>query len=245
MTNSNVDVERFDRQIRLYGMDGQIKISECDVLVYKTGIEGSEMIKNLVLAGIRSCSIFENSAGLFHKNNQFEINRVQRLNPSCRINLVDNIDGSFQIIVYGSSKHEKLLYKKEAALYVCVEQFGMVGWYKLSSTTETFNWSIDGKTLNEKQFARTVGVTWPIVYCFILGKCNFKDINEQLKKWNIKIDKDYIELLIESKSRHEIGLASILSGFAAREILQFVSKGNANLGSFVVDGFNMKVKKIK
>ena len=245
MTKPIVDVERFDRQIRLYGLGGQQKIAGCRVLVFKTGLEGSEMIKNLVLAGIASCSVFENRAGIFHHNNKFEIDRIKRLNPRCDIKVVADIDDEYDVIVYGSLQDEKILFKKKCLLYVLVQQYGNVGWFKLYDKPMDFKWTFDAKDMKRTKIQRKIGAVWPFVYALVTGKKTKKQITDQLMKWNTPIDEELLELLITQKSVHENGLANILSGFAAQETLAFISKGDAKLGTYSVDGYNLQVLKIE
>mmetsp|Transcript_7279 Transcript_7279/g.26655 ORF Transcript_7279/g.26655 Transcript_7279/m.26655 type:complete len:103 (-) Transcript_7279:1753-2061(-) len=52
---------RYDRQLRIWGEHGQRKIEGCKVCVLNCGPTGSETIKNLVLAGIASYTLVDNT----------------------------------------------------------------------------------------------------------------------------------------------------------------------------------------
>eukprot|EP00835_Amoeboradix_gromovi_P004700 NODE_383_length_9627_cov_0.480793.p3 type:complete len:248 gc:universal NODE_383_length_9627_cov_0.480793:146-889(+) len=243
MTKVTVDIDRYDRQIRLFGLEGQHKIGACKVLVYNTGIQGSEMIKNLVLAGVHSCSIYNNTAGMFHKD-EFEIDRVTRLNPRCNVALVDGIDENYDVIIYGHLKDEPLVFKHKCMLYVCIEQLGNAGWFRLTDKPIPFIWTFNGEGIKPKLITRKLGSAWPIVYAILLGNKTNSQIQLQLKRWNVPIDESFINV-VKGHSVQEHGLANIISGFAAQETLEFISKGSAKLGAYSVDGFNLQVRQVQ
>ena len=47
-----IDMKRYDRQIRLWGLDSQIKMSEARILILGVNGLANEIAKNLVLAGV-------------------------------------------------------------------------------------------------------------------------------------------------------------------------------------------------
>ncbi len=51
------DSERYDRQIRVFGLNTQQKLSQCNLLIIGTNLLTQEILKNLVLTGVRSISI--------------------------------------------------------------------------------------------------------------------------------------------------------------------------------------------
>lgn len=52
---------RYDRQIRLWGDQGQISIGQASVCVLGSSSIASEILKNLVLAGIKSFHIIDDA----------------------------------------------------------------------------------------------------------------------------------------------------------------------------------------
>ena len=56
---SQADAKQYDRQIRLWGAQAQQRLSESRVLLIGMSSLGAEVAKNIVLAGIKSLSIFD------------------------------------------------------------------------------------------------------------------------------------------------------------------------------------------
>lgn len=99
----------YDRQIRLWGMAAQIRIQAAHILVVNLGGVASEVVKNLVLGGINSIEILDDSkvreedfaAQFFLPNDDsivgqhklpHVINRIRDLNH--RVTLVTNTNGT-------------------------------------------------------------------------------------------------------------------------------------------------------
>lgn len=57
---SNDEIALYDRQIRLWGLDGQRKIKTANILLINLSAVGTEISKNLVLGGIGSLFIIDN-----------------------------------------------------------------------------------------------------------------------------------------------------------------------------------------
>lgn len=53
---------RYDRQIRLWGDQGQSCIGDADVCLLGSSVTACEVAKNLVLAGVKSIFIVDNAA---------------------------------------------------------------------------------------------------------------------------------------------------------------------------------------
>lgn len=51
--------KRYDRQLRIWGMDGQQRLESCKVCLLNCGPTGAEALKNLVLGGIASFTIVD------------------------------------------------------------------------------------------------------------------------------------------------------------------------------------------
>lgn len=60
MSISEKEAQIYDRQIRLWGLDAQKRMSSSRVLVYGMGGLAAEVCKNLVLAGIGNICIMDN-----------------------------------------------------------------------------------------------------------------------------------------------------------------------------------------
>lgn len=53
--------KRYDRQLRIWGADGQRKLETCKVCLLHCGPTGSETLKNLVLGGIGGFTVVDGS----------------------------------------------------------------------------------------------------------------------------------------------------------------------------------------
>ncbi|RYG66108.1 hypothetical protein EON64_10495 [archaeon] len=51
--------DKYDRQLRLWGVEGQKFLSEASILLIRADAVGSETLKNLVLPGLRSFTILD------------------------------------------------------------------------------------------------------------------------------------------------------------------------------------------
>ena len=54
---SSDEIAQYDRQIRLWGLDAQKRLRQANVLVIGVGGLGSEVVKNIVLAGVHSITL--------------------------------------------------------------------------------------------------------------------------------------------------------------------------------------------
>ena len=76
------EIALYDRQIRLWGTSTQLKLRSTKILVINLGAIGSEIVKNLVLGGINTIEILDNStiqpqdfaAQFFLPNNDAKVN---------------------------------------------------------------------------------------------------------------------------------------------------------------------------
>lgn len=57
-----MDQERYDRQLRLWGPDGQLKLSSASVCIIGSSAVATEVLKNLILPGIGSFCIVDDAA---------------------------------------------------------------------------------------------------------------------------------------------------------------------------------------
>ena len=56
---SRDEIAQYDRQIRLWGLDAQKRLRQADVLILGVGGLGAEVVKNIVLAGVRSITLMD------------------------------------------------------------------------------------------------------------------------------------------------------------------------------------------
>lgn len=56
-----VNNNKYDRQLRIWGVQGQFELEKANVCLLNCGPTGSEALKNLVLGGIGSCTIVDDS----------------------------------------------------------------------------------------------------------------------------------------------------------------------------------------
>lgn len=59
MPQMTEDEERYDRQIRLWGAEAQQNLRNADILVIGVSGTGSEIVKNIVLSGINSMTLYD------------------------------------------------------------------------------------------------------------------------------------------------------------------------------------------
>ncbi|KAN0024848.1 hypothetical protein ACTFIV_009257 [Dictyostelium citrinum] len=60
MATSTTDTDKYDRQLRLWGEDGQSKLERSHILLLNGSATGTETLKNLVLPGIGSFTVVDN-----------------------------------------------------------------------------------------------------------------------------------------------------------------------------------------
>ena len=90
------EIALYDRQIRLWGTSA-IEITFNKILVINLGAIGSEIVKNLVLGGINTIEILDNStiqpqdfAAQFLPNNDEEVNEKVMEVVEMRVHILDN-----------------------------------------------------------------------------------------------------------------------------------------------------------
>ena len=134
-TNQITDDEAalYDRQIRLWGVEAQKRLREANVLIAGIDGVGSEIVKNIVLAGINSLTILDNkliskydtTCNLFTHRQlgqaraKVAAEHVQALNPMVKVtHEVEDINGKDE--AFFTSFHVVCLsgYGKETQTYV-------------------------------------------------------------------------------------------------------------------------------
>lgn len=106
------EIELYDRQIRLWGLDAQQKISNSNFLLINLGSIGQEIAKNLCISGIGNLTILDNhsineddlSSQFFISKDDLNKNRLDvvgkklnDLNPRVNITLNNNTDFLFTL----------------------------------------------------------------------------------------------------------------------------------------------------
>lgn len=97
------DDVRYDRQIRLWGDEGQSCIKQASVCILSASAVGCEVVKNLVLAGIKSVYIID--SGIIHKpdlgNNFFVGDEVSQPRAKAALRLLKelnpSVEGDFEL----------------------------------------------------------------------------------------------------------------------------------------------------
>lgn len=91
------DSERYDRQIRVFGLNTQQKLSQSNILIIGTNLLTQEILKNLVLTGIRSISILSTDQTspilgiLGNESNREEIiTRCNQINSNVSVHFITN-----------------------------------------------------------------------------------------------------------------------------------------------------------
>ena len=97
---SKEELDQYDRQIRLWGIDAQKRLRKANVLIIGLGGLGSEVVKNIVLTGVNSITLLDwRNVVQEDLNSQLLItpdcvdqniaessrNRAQELNPNVQI----------------------------------------------------------------------------------------------------------------------------------------------------------------
>jgi len=93
-TVGSINVARYDRQLRLWGDSGQLRLSKAHVLIVGSTIAATETAKSLILPGIGAISIHfsHNTSSKRPYNNFFNsVDALQELNPEVQINTVDQL----------------------------------------------------------------------------------------------------------------------------------------------------------
>ncbi|KAE9548676.1 hypothetical protein FO519_008109 [Halicephalobus sp. NKZ332] len=111
-----MNTARYDRQIRLWGEEGQTSIEKTSVCVFGSSGVGTEILKNLVLAGIKSFHVVDDilvnesdlGKNFFVTEEELGTPRAQVISAYL-MELNPNVTGSFTILPPSKFPSEKLL----------------------------------------------------------------------------------------------------------------------------------------
>ena len=137
---------RYDRQLRLWGPDGQARLAAASVLCHGSSAVAAEVLKNLILPGIGSVHIVDATLvgerdlgqnfflqpahlGLFR--GQAVAGQLALLNPDCKVSFSPAAPpDTFDVVVFANSRNSK--YSPKCAPYlVSVESKGFLGRVKI------------------------------------------------------------------------------------------------------------------
>jgi len=154
---SSAEIEQYDRQIRLWGLDAQKRLRKANVLVIGLGGLGSEVVKNVVLAGVHSITLMDS-----HVVSEDDLlsqllvtpqcvgqniavasqARAQELNPNVKVN-VDQEDieqktrdffDQYQVVCLTRCQHQTRIYvdnicREKGIKFFCGDVYGFFGYF--------------------------------------------------------------------------------------------------------------------
>ncbi|TKR61000.1 hypothetical protein L596_028172 [Steinernema carpocapsae] len=129
VTISSDEVELYDRQIRVWGLEAQNRLRNSDILIYGLTSLGAEVTKNLVLCGVRSVKLmdsadvtdadvksqfFLSSAELGTNRAESSQSKAQELNPMVKVEasagaILEQNEAffkQFDLVILVDQKHE-------------------------------------------------------------------------------------------------------------------------------------------
>jgi len=150
---SEQEVTQYDRQIRLWGLDGQKRLRNSKICVIGLSSLGSEIVKNLTLAGVGEMVLMDDrkvdektllmtSGTDFENRAAASLDRVQELNPNVKVSVAPgftadkNLDffNSFTLVVIAVvlPKEELLritgILREAKVKHIVGATFGMYGF---------------------------------------------------------------------------------------------------------------------
>lgn len=102
------EVTQYDRQIRLWGLDGQKRLRNSKICCLGLGSLGAEIVKNLVLAGVGEMVLVDNrkieektllmtSGTDFETRSDASLERVRELNPNVKVSVAPGSPSPFDL----------------------------------------------------------------------------------------------------------------------------------------------------
>ena len=102
-----IDINKFSRQIAVYGYETQFKYSNMNIFIYGMRGVGVETAKNAILAGPRKVTIFDNSISRINdltsnyfisendvnagkRRDESSIYNLSQLNPTVKLEIMEN-----------------------------------------------------------------------------------------------------------------------------------------------------------
>ncbi|KAJ2842955.1 E1 ubiquitin-activating protein aos1, partial [Coemansia erecta] len=143
---SRDEVALYDRQIRLWGMEAQKRLGQSKVKIHGIKAVTLELSKNLVLAGIKSLYLIDNTAineedletqYYFNENDLGQprdkvlADRLRVLNPLVNIEAGDVDDKCDAVVSVGSNKESVEVNKRcrdKGECFVAADSFGLFGY---------------------------------------------------------------------------------------------------------------------
>lgn len=134
--------DRYDRQIRLWGVEAQRRLAESHVLIAGTScsLVGHELAKNVVLSGIARLGLYSSSKscgrGFLGSNLNATVASLCDMNPHVRVDIIEDILPNIHeftiVCAIGMTKKEELVVAnacREKGVAFCTGRTaGTVGW---------------------------------------------------------------------------------------------------------------------
>jgi ubiquitin-activating enzyme E1 len=148
------DEKLYSRQLYVIGKDAMSKMVGCRILIscYNnfSGL-GTEIAKNILLAGIRNIDLHCRNDYLNNYDQNFYEGKISKigdqlseLNPESNINIVTNIDTiDYDLIIYCSYPFDKINQKNK---FICCDSMGLSG-YVICDFKKYFSTDVDGEPI--------------------------------------------------------------------------------------------------
>lgn len=147
---TGIDAERYDRQLRLWGTDGQLKLSSATVLCFGSSAAACEVLKNLILPGLGSVIVVDDAltrerdlgSNFFLDSSHLGLNRAKavvqylsELNPTVRCvgyssvsEIPPDVNAHVVVLVNGWIKNYMAKDTVDKSYYtIAVESVGFLG----------------------------------------------------------------------------------------------------------------------
>jgi len=130
--------ERYDRQIRLWGEDGQKRLTDASILILGNGHLATEVAKSLILPGIGQLTIVTGGEKFTDDNFFQKFEHLAALNPAVKLKLIKNFNReevkNYSCVVTTLLENPmnlvKLCRNNNICLFIAVS-FGTVGMIRL------------------------------------------------------------------------------------------------------------------
>jgi ubiquitin-like 1-activating enzyme E1 A len=252
---SSEEVELYDRQIRIWGIEAQRRLRNSTVLI--TGSRGisAEVAKNLALAGFGKIKIAidskaEQGQGCFFNMDLYR-DQVAELNPNVT---VEKIIGNWQdqsmdcVVLAGNESIEQWIYanrwcRKNGVKLFCACQMGIYGFIMVDMIEYEFMMKNDPSSKQKVEYVdleKLLGLRKEEFE----GKTKKKALNRAGKLYagllqvlgvqNYNVDSDLKKNLEEMKGKESPAICSVLGGLLAQEVLKTVTRDSAPLKNVVV-----------
>ncbi|XP_015378939.1 PREDICTED: SUMO-activating enzyme subunit 1 [Diuraphis noxia] len=220
----------YDRQIRLWGYDGQNKLRSLNVLLIGMQGLGAEIAKNLILSGVNSITLKDHtSVSILDRCSQFliprdseernrakaSLNAAQKLNPNVKVKadttpIEENVDSFitlFDVVIAtecSSSTYKRLseVCRKANVMIFIADVYGLFGYFYQDVN---FTHSLYGEVFpnNDQIDSITVTKKLPQIYYLTSGLLKFKsDSNRKPNPDTSEEDIEELKSIIHLQMNH-------------------------------------------